>query len=128
MPATFAGASTTNLSTYGANPPGAQTPAASPLSGICDRPTFQGSGNYSRSLDQSDGDAIGNLTGAVTGHGLYQDITNFIGVLSAAYGAQTVNGVTTTTNPALLGVLSPPALLRAVRDAINFMLLNAPAT
>ena len=31
MPATFAGASTTNLSTYAANPPGAQTPAASPL-------------------------------------------------------------------------------------------------
>ena len=49
-------------------------------------------------------------------------------MLSAAYGAQTVNGVTTTTNAALLGVLSPPALLRAVRDAINFMLLNAPAT
>src|SRR6184192_3495269 len=104
MPATFAGASTTNLSTYAANPPGAQTPAASPLSGIGDRPTFQGSGNYSRSLDQSDGDAIANLTGAVTGRGLYQDITAFI------------------------GVMSPPALLRAVRDAINFMLLNAPAT
>ena len=127
MPATFAGASTTNLSTYAANPPGAQTPAASPLSGIGDRPYMTGSESYARAMDQSDPDAIANLTGAVTGHGLYQDITAFIGALSASYGAQTVNGVTSSTNPALLGVLSPPALLRAVRDAINFMLTNNPA-
>ena len=126
MPATFTVVGT--LSAYSANPPGVQTPAASPASGIGDRPYMNGSESYARALDQFDADAISNLTGVVTGHGLYQDITAFIGALSASYGAQTVNGVTTTTNPALLGVLSPPALLRAVRDAINFMLVNTPAT
>src|SRR5213593_2053337 len=130
MPATFSIASGT-LSAYSGNPPGVATPAASPAQGIGDRPTMAGSESYLRAMDQSDPDAIANLTGAVTGRGLYQDITAFIGLLSATYnpspGTLAVNGVTTQTNPALLGVLSPPALLRAVRDAINFMLTNNPA-
>src|SRR5438874_12907833 len=92
MPATFTVVGT--LSPYSANPPGVATPAASPAQGIGDRPYMTGSESYARAMDQSDPDAIANLTGAVTGRGLYQDITAFVGLLSATYGAPVVNGVT----------------------------------
>src|SRR5438132_8008577 len=140
--ATFA--ATGALNQYSGTPPGEATPAGgstpSSTQVIGDRPTMTGSGNYMRALDQSDGDAIANLTGAITGRGLYQDITAFITELSRVYHTQgtPADGVTFTTptgtttytpqaNAQIAGIMSPPALLRAVRDAINFMLLNAPA-
>lgn len=128
MPATFTVGGT--LSTWAnSNPLGlsGETGLNSPTGLIGSRPYQPGSGGFARALDQADADAIQNLTGVVTNHGLYQDITNFVSALSASYGPQTVGALTqSATNGQLNAVLSPRALVCAVRDACNFMLNNAP--
>jgi hypothetical protein len=128
MPATFTVNGT--LSAWSGTPPGLIGPEAgitTPTSAIGDRPYSPGDGNYARALDATDADAIANLTGAVTGRGLFQDITAFIAALSASYGAQTVGGVAqSAANGHLNAVLAPRALMCAVRDQINFMLMNSP--
>src|SRR5205823_14233077 len=63
--------------------------SGSPLAVYQSKPTQYGGNTIGRSVDTLDADALQNLTGAVTGHGLYQDITAFVTALAAAYGAQT---------------------------------------
>lgn len=89
-------------------------------SNYADRPFTAGDGNYGRSLDASEADAPSNLSGAVVGKGLYQDITAFLAALSNAYG-------TVYTSPSGTSQqLSPFAMLCMIRDAANFMLANRP--
>ena len=132
MPGTYTGSGT--VSAYNGTAPGptnetnatsaggSNTTAisGSPMAVYGDKPTQYGGNTIGRTLDQSDGDAIGNLTGVVVGRGLYQDITSFITALSGA----TANGGYGTQAPQ--NMLTPRALLHAVRDAINFMLVNSP--
>jgi len=136
MPATFQGASTTGLSTYSSTtPPGAPTiesnatsaggqntatVSGSPLAVYQSKPTQYGGNTIGRSFDQSDGDAINNLLGAITGHGLYQDITAFVGILQTVYNPVGGGGQTSQV------MLTPRATLVAIRDAINMMLANSP--
>jgi len=87
----------------------------SPLAVYQSKPTQFGGNTIGRSFDTADADGFSNLTGAVTGHGLYQDITAFIALLSAVYGAQ-----------ASQVMLTPRAIAVAMRDQLNFMLANSP--
>src|SRR5712692_3890679 len=96
---------------------GASTTAVSgsPLAVYQSKPTQYGGNTIGRSFDTFDADAISNLDGVVTGHGLYQDITAFIASLMSTYAVPTSQVMQT-----------PRALLVAVRDQINFMLINSP--
>ena len=90
----------------------------SPLAVYQSAPTQYGGNTIGRSFDTLDCDALQNLTGAVTGHGLYQDLTAFVAYLSARYAAAGA--------PASQVMLTPRALLVAIRDQINFVLANSP--
>jgi hypothetical protein len=77
-----------------------------------DVPFTAGDGNYGRSLNRYEADAPTNLTGAITGQGLYQDINAVLAALSAAYSS--TNSLS----------ISPYVILCMIRDACNFMLAN----
>src|SRR5437762_11627292 len=82
-----------------------------------DRPFTAGDGNYGRSMDAFEGDAVANLTGAVTNEGLYQSITAFLTSLAVVYeAAYKTDGTPQQTSPWVMACM--------VRDALNTMIVQ----